>query len=420
MVVQTTLRRTRAASLLGCVAIAGLLVAACSSDSKTGAGTTGSGASGSGGGAGVSGDPYTIVVIADESGPSSVTYGAAASGLQTLFDSVNDAGGVNGHRVEVTVVDSQSTVPAAGAAVQQAISAAPTVMVLAAGTRPMVAALPALDAAGIPSVSVYGQPDLLLPSPKPWFFAIGGTPFQAAEYEVNGAKDLLGGSLQGKRVALLGVNNPGVDAAIEMIRPLLKAEGASESTTERIEYGTPSAASQAANIVAANSDVVLTIGDEATGTVEVQALKIAGFTGPILGVESASSDKMLTNLKYPNYYGARFIATPQPGDELSTAAKKYGRESDIGGGGGYFSWGWVAGQTIAKALAACEGSCDRSAFIKAAESLGDTQNSLTFGPLKFSAERHFAYTNAQLFAWDDSQGKAIPKGAPVHVEAGAP
>jgi branched-chain amino acid transport system substrate-binding protein len=88
--------RWRRATLV-LVAVAALPLAACSS----------------GGGSAPDGATWKVGAIVDETGPGAAAYAGTADVLQAWASTVNDAGGINGHKIDLIVKDSLST-PAGG------------------------------------------------------------------------------------------------------------------------------------------------------------------------------------------------------------------------------------------------------------------------------------------------------------------
>src|ERR1700676_1102061 len=63
--------------------------------------------------AGAANEPYVIGATVSESGPGSSLGRPEADSMQMAVDEINKAGGVNGHPLQITILDDESSAPAA-------------------------------------------------------------------------------------------------------------------------------------------------------------------------------------------------------------------------------------------------------------------------------------------------------------------
>ena len=96
-------------------------VAAC------GGGSGGTAASSSNNTAGVtaSGGSYKVVVLADLSGEDAPNCKPGVAGVQAAVATINAAGGISGKKLQISVIDTQTSVDVARTSAQQAISESP-------------------------------------------------------------------------------------------------------------------------------------------------------------------------------------------------------------------------------------------------------------------------------------------------------
>ena len=102
----------------GLAALSLLALAACGNGAATAA-ADGSSSSGSSGGA------YNVVLISDLSGDFSSVSAPGAAGAEVAVDNINASGGVNGKKLNLQVIDSQSSASMALSAAQKAIAENP-------------------------------------------------------------------------------------------------------------------------------------------------------------------------------------------------------------------------------------------------------------------------------------------------------
>jgi hypothetical protein len=81
----------------------------------------------------------------------------------------------------------------------------------------------------------------------------------------------------------------------------------------------------------------------------------------------------------------------------------------------WFSYGWTQGAVLEEALIACGADCDGQSLIRSIEGLqgltppGDA----SYGPISFSAEKHYAATGFQFVSWDEDASAEVLVGDPI-------
>src|SRR5580698_4949119 len=101
--------------------------------SAAGSNSAGSTATGSANVASAGGS-FKVVLISDLSGPFSSVSGPGAAGAEVAIDNINATGGINGEKVNLQVIDSQSTATGALTAAQQAVSENPQAIMMFSGS----------------------------------------------------------------------------------------------------------------------------------------------------------------------------------------------------------------------------------------------------------------------------------------------
>jgi len=100
------------------------LLAACGSSglssSTQDASSTSTGSSNASAGTSSSGT-YKIGIMADETGLAAATYTTSELGIKAAFDAINNAGGINGHKLQYVMADTQSTATGALTAAQKLV-----------------------------------------------------------------------------------------------------------------------------------------------------------------------------------------------------------------------------------------------------------------------------------------------------------
>jgi branched-chain amino acid transport system substrate-binding protein len=399
----------RTCSVLAIVGAVSLIAAGCGSPDHSTSTQTGSTQAGK---------PYDVSIPGDATGAFSAFAGSAILGMQTAFQTINDAGGVDGHPINFALFDSQSTTTGAQTAIRQALATNPDVISAATVTTSLAALVPTLQQADVPVVSNGTDPDLVAPgSTQPWFFGMGSYQPQVAVGYIDFLEKQLG-SLQGKRIATVPSDSAGAAAVMKAFRAIAKQRGAIIVRNEVAPIsGFTSFASQAANIVADKADIVVTVHISAGLAIIDPALRTAGFTGDIIGGEGSADDALFNKLADPRYFAGLPYSTPQAGGVISNAAEKYGHLSKGSAFNSGWNSGWAQAYVIAAAFQKCGFPCTQSKFTAAMESLKSIKipGDPTFAPVAFGPDKHFALSAYQFEVWDSAQKRIVPVGAPVDV-----
>lgn len=356
-------------------------------------------------------EPYTVVVIGSLTGAQGPQGAPIPDGIATALDEINAAGGVNGHPIEYEVLDDQSDTTAAQAVARDAISAAP-VAILDGSSPTFSARLPLYQAA---EITVIAANPIGIPN-YPWLYGMVATAKQLANGLVNGGEAAVGGSLDGKRVAIVGIDSPATRATVEDVSALIVEKGGTVTSAQFVPPGSASFDSGAANILAEEADVVL-IQDSAAGTVlEANALTTAGFENPIVVQYAGSDDVTLEAMNSANVYGLRPYNYASPGTPTYEAAERHGR-TEVATNEGFIR-GWLMAYTLAAGLEACEYPCPAAELQVALDGLGEFDvpgEVLEFGPLQIGADRHHPLTSFGLYRYDPSTGEVSAFGPRIDL-----
>jgi hypothetical protein len=180
--------------------------------------------------------------------------------------------------------------------------------------------LPALTQAGIPVLADNADGTQIDPGNQ-YVYETGIAGSQAPASLLNA---LPGGGSTPTKIAVVGLADPAVDSGVEGITSAAKDHNATVVDVERTPLTMTSFTSQAARIVRDKAQVVMVLDSTPNTILEVPALRIAGFTGLILGTYGAADDATLSKLNDPKYIAWRPARTATPTDPLGLAAMKAG------------------------------------------------------------------------------------------------
>jgi branched-chain amino acid transport system substrate-binding protein len=394
-----------------------LALAACGSaagSSAAGSNSAGSTATGSANVASAGGS-FKVVLISDLSGPFSSVSGPGAAGAEVAIDNINATGGINGEKVNLQVIDSQSTATGALTAAQQAVSENPQAIMMFSGSAGASTITSLVQSAHIPflspglaDTSVYpAQPDLYQPSL---------TAKQDAEAMYEFVKSKVSGGLAGKTVDIAAINSPYVDVTINDASASLKAAGAKVANVERYNLPLASFATQAGTIARDKPAVVLILGSTDDSVVVSKALTAAGVDALQVGIPSGAAQVTIQQADTANYYAMTANPYPSALPGLLAVASKYGKASDVSGS--IFSMsGWVTAYVLADALKQCGTSCSGASLNSALEHVSGftVPDGAQYGQVTFTVGDHIAASTVRFHSFNPATGK-FSESAPFAVQ----
>jgi ABC-type branched-subunit amino acid transport system substrate-binding protein len=394
----------------GGLAVVSLLAAACSS----GGASSGSG-SGSSAGTSEAAEPVDIALVTDLTGAASSTGVEALAGVKTAVYQINAAGGVDGSKLQLATYDGQTTVSVDQNVTRQAIASKPAAIVSFLLSNETEATASLVMSGGVPWVGP-SYPVAALSEATNWFSTSATDP-AVATGTVSSLKAILGGSLAGKTVAFEGLQNPAVAAHITLMKQGVTSAGGTVGKVITDPAGITSWASQAQSVVSSGASALIVNTDEPDTAVIAKALGVAGFKGPIVSTESASSDSLLSGVNLPNFYAVRETLTPPQGSPVYAAASSAGNYTPVEVANPNFMKSYVAVYAVAAVLGKCGVSCPESQFVNTIRSLGDVKlpAPVMVGPLNF-AKGLSGLTTAQAFGWDPAKNVAVPKGPTLNIQ----
>jgi branched-chain amino acid transport system substrate-binding protein len=396
--------RTRAFSV---VVMLVLVAAACGDD--------GSGSSGSGGG---DGDSYRVSVLASRTGDFAIVGEGCVAGFEAYVHGLNERGGIEGRTIEYDIIDTDDPTGAT-AGMQQAIAENPVAIVQCAASELYVPIANLIEETDIPVLSLGVPQEELSPEPPANAYMTSSTPAQNGEAAVLHAKDLMGGSLEGVRVVNVGSISPFVDGFLEAVDAALEEEGAELVDTYRTEIPITSFSSQAAEIAAADPDIVF-LGTIVTDTTTIsEALDVAGLDpeAKLIAFTGSGATETLQGAESDRLTVFREAVLAEPGTEHYDIAEAAGVADSIGST--FAITGWLSGAVLEAGLQECLDECGDGGLNEALEGLGEFEPpgpEVAFGPFILNPDRHNFLTSFQFYGWDPETQTGVPVGAPVTLE----
>jgi branched-chain amino acid transport system substrate-binding protein len=382
-------------------------------------------ACGNGGGGGASpssssssGGTYNVTLISDLTGPFSSVSSPGAAGVEVAVNSVNASGGVNGKKLNLTVIDSQSSPSVALSSAQKAIAANPLALFMLSGSAGASAITSLAQSSKVPLLSP-GLSDSSVYPAQPYLYQPSLTAQQDAQAMYEFVKQHENG-LSGKVIDVAAINSPYVDIIIKDVSTLLKAQGAKVAGIQRYNLPLASFATQANAIARDKPNVVLTLGSTDDTVVVSKALTAAGVGALQVGIPSGAGQTTLQQIGSAKYYGLSANPYPSEAPGFMTAASKDGKTADVAGSLFAMS-GWVAVYMLADALKQCGANCTSGTLNSALQNVSDltVPDGVSYGPVAFSATDHVAVGSVRFRSYDPATGK-FSQSALIDVPGSAP
>jgi branched-chain amino acid transport system substrate-binding protein len=336
-------------------AVAGLVivVAGCggSSSTKGGGGSAFSDAS-----QGVTATSVDFGLIYDQTGPTASTQVPFGDGVLAAFKKVNDAGGINGRKINPVACDEKYQAAPAVACLKKMISQTPVVGLSGLNNSSFQAAgLPIVQAAKIPVIGPEStSKGIVNPFPKYVWATECTYPNQADVVVAFAAKKL--GKTKFTSVGL-GGNVASADAYLDQVKERVQKMGATYSPTVHYEYGAPNMDQQAQQIASLKPDVIFTHGGSAQNVTAFKSLEKFGVTNAlVIGIFAQETTPIaLASQKVgANYYAVNCYSNARQSDvpgnkDMIAAAKAAGYPADVYEESG-FTNGYVNGLLIAEGI----------------------------------------------------------------------
>lgn len=362
---------------------------------------------------------YKVAVVADLTGAGSAIGLSWSGGVQTYLDDLNKTGGIDGHKVSVSVIDSQSTVVGTETGIRQALGDGVDAIFNWGVSSDVTAAAPALNGQNIPFVTATSLDPFLVPKPKSWYFAMTPDSEQEMSAVVSSLREILHGSLSGKRIAVVGGESASIDEWIGYLTQEAKAAGAQIVSTTRTPLSIAEfSGGPTARIVAQDPAAVVDLGSPAAITTVAKGLFSAGLRVPVISQPGGDFDSTFQAVGSADYYSIRESQEPAPGSALAKDASGAGFASVSASP--FFTDGYVAAYLVARGLRSCGTSCTPAGLLKALNATGmiTPPAGTEWGPIGFSATDHVVESAAQAYGWDPASGGASAVGAPLVINPG--
>jgi branched-chain amino acid transport system substrate-binding protein len=395
----------RIASRLGIVLSAAVMavgVAACGANEDSAA--TGSGGNSATPAEGVTKDSIKYGLIYDQTGAQSVAQQPWANGVITQLEKANDAGGINGRKIEILQADDKSEVPTGISAYKRFVSQTPVVGITGInGSSIQEAALPSIRKDKMPFVGPQSTTKAgLVPFNETAFYVIPPYSDQV-EVMMSYMTDKL--STPQPKVAIFRLIAASGIEVDNLVKDRVGKLGGEVVADEEIDPTATTADAQVQKIVAAKPDFIVFHTSPTLSTLALKALQkfnakipvISTFAGggpvPYQSVQPEFGDL----LEYTSAFTPADIEVPGTAD-LVADAKKYGYGEDATNS--QYVIGYIVGKVVVEGLTKAGADLDRASYVKALSEITDLDTGGLSEPVGYGPEDRSGISGTRPFQYD--------------------
>jgi branched-chain amino acid transport system substrate-binding protein len=235
------------------------------------------------------GEPYLIGAVVSESGPASTLGRPAADSIQLAVDEINAAGGIDGHRLDLHVVDDQSNPTTSVTALRQLLDQHPVAVLGSTGTPTSLAMIPVAEAAQVPLISMGSSSAIVEPAAeRHWIFKIpvADTYIATRLQQSMKARKLM-------RVAVIYRDDDYGKTGLARFEEVGKEQGFQVVDAEAIAATASDATTQLTHVKAANPQAVLAWTTLPSATIVIKGYRELGLTYPLYYSEGSANQLFL-------------------------------------------------------------------------------------------------------------------------------
>jgi branched-chain amino acid transport system substrate-binding protein len=377
-------------------------VAACGSNSGSG----GSGGSGNSSSTkdGVTADSIKYGLIYDQTGAQNVAQEPWAHGVLTQLKKANDAGGINGRKIDVVSADDKSAVPLGIQAMKKFISQTPTLGITGInGSSIQEAAMPTIRKEKMPYVGPQSTTKAgLVPFNDSAFYVIPSYADQVDVY-MKYMTDRL--KTPKPKVAVFRlIASSGVEVD-DLTKAVTKKMGGQIVADQELDPTATTADAQIQKIVAAKPDFIVFHTSPTLSVLGLKAMQKLGAKIPVIStfagggpVPYAAVPKAIGDLfQYTSAFTPSDVAVPGTTD-LVADAKKYGYAKDAANS--QYVIGYVVGKVVVEGIKRAGKDLTRESFVKALAGIKDLDTGELSPPVTYGPQDRSGISESRPYEFD--------------------
>lgn len=354
-------------------------------------------------------------VMMDMSGPASASQSVWARGFETYMKKVNDAGGINGRKVNVLLEDDRFDMAQFRINFDKLSGQTPVLGISGMGNSSgQVALLPSIKRGKVPVLGTYVTAKPAIEPPLPQYYA-GFCGFrEMAMVGVGTFSDKLG--LKAPKIATVHLDTASGKEYVAFVDEAVAKRGGT-NTTIPIKVTASDATPQVLEIMKIKPDLIAIHGVVPTAVLLMRALKQYGVSTPAFAISYLGTPGVYNALGPEVGANYNFVScfTPASADdtagtrEMSAAADKYGfgpMKDDIN-----FVAGWSIGQLAAEAISKAGPEPTREKLIELLSKGFEVDTRGASAPLKYTPENHQGPVQLRAYTYDYTSKRFKAQGS---------
>ncbi|HEV8436680.1 MAG TPA: ABC transporter substrate-binding protein [Methylomirabilota bacterium] len=354
-------------------------------------------------------EAYKIGMSAAITGPAAGTYAPTFDAYKAYFKRVNDAGGLNGHPVEIAYEDDRGE-PSRAAANAKKFGEGVIAIVIASISPTYKPFMTEAEAGKIPLIFGGGVcPKEAFPPANPLVFC--STSF-GAQWDSRFAIPFIKREAGGKRVKVgfVAQNIPISQSEMEFAEKLAAEQGLETIPAVVVPGGAADFTPFASRLKDAGADWVLSWAPWPLEIGVFEALKRVGWTGNYLLYAHQQAQDDLLRLKSPNLYAfggnAMFTENLPIHRQITDAVKGLTAHAPH-----YMAEGWVSAMVLEQALLRCGWPCSKDKLAQTLTMVTVDTRGLRGGPIEWTGDNHYRKTTFyKVYRWDGGRHAIVPTG----------
>jgi len=360
-------------------------------------------------------EPYRLGLSAAITGPAAGTYAPTFDAYKAYFKRLNDAGGINGHLVEILYEDDRGE-PSRAAATAKKFAEGVSAIVVASTSATYKPFMTESETDKVPLIFGGGVcPKEAFPPAQPLVFC--STSF-GAQWDSRFAVPFIKREAGGRKVKVgfVAQNIPISQSEMEFAEKLARESGLESIPVVVVPGGSADLTPFAAKLKEAGADWVLSWAPWPLEIGVFEALSRIGWNGSYLLYAHQQAQADLTRLKAPNLYAfggnALFTENLPIHQQIRDAVKgQTAHPAD------YMAEGWVSAMAIEQALRQCGWPCGKDKLAQALTTVTVDTKGLRGGPIEWSADNHYRKsTYYKIYRWDPAKNAITSVGDWTRLE----
>ncbi len=363
---------------------------------------------------GVFADHIDWGVIMDLTGPAAAAQTLWTAGFKDFLRMANDAGGVNGRKINSLVEDNRFDPALDRIAWEKLNTQTPALGVSGMGNANGQAALATTIRRGkLPVLGAYTTTKALTTPPTPMFYGGFCGYNEMAAVGVGAMTDKL--KLSAPKVAIVHLDTAGGKEYADYIMAAAKRAGGSAEPLP-IKFNAADATAQVLQIVNTKPDFVAVHGTPTTAILLMRAMAQYGIKTPVFGMAYIGTPLVYNSLNPEIGANYSFVSCFTPGGtdsspgvkQMSEHADKYSHSAmkdDIN----YVS-GWVTGQLVTEAVKAAGPDVTREKLVALLNKGFSIDTKGLSAPLSYTPESHLGLVELKPFSYDYATKRFVGYG----------